>query len=199
LKLVYPIAVFDGHFNKGYYARFSDNKLDGRLTRLLVFPLLDAIQAQHPANELLQWLLAFRYPLSGDVSFSSQLIPQLNLAAHWAYDLSLLTSVYDKQQALDVYQTELSDNYEHLHRRIEKNGESGLMGVAQDIVDYLTALINPLDKTRLVADYYRLAKQYSDKYQKLALFNGLFYAQETEMDLIKRIINYLQYSSSAKH
>lgn len=191
LKLVYPIAVFEGHFNKGYYARFSHNKLDGRLTRLLVFPLLYAIQLQHSDNELLHWLLAFRYPLSGDVCFSSQLIPQLYFAQHWAYDLSLLTSVYHKKLGLEIYQTELADNYEHLHRRIEKGEESGLMEVAKDIANYLTTLF-PLDKARLIADYQALAKQYWKKYQKLALFNGLFYAQETEEDLIARIVNYLK-------
>ena len=196
LKLVYPIAVFEGHFNKGYYARFSHSKLDGRLTRLVVFPLLYAIQAQHPSNELLQWLLAFRYPLSGDVGFSSQLIPQFNLADDWAYDLSLLTSVYHKKQGLEIYQTELSDNYEHLHRSIEKNGELGLMGVARDIVDYLAAL-HPLDKNRLIVDYQILAKQYCEKYQKLALFNGLFYVKEIEEDLIAQIIHYLELPSSA--
>ena len=196
LKLVYPVAVFEGHFNKGYYARFSPHQLNGRLTRLLVFPLLYAIKAQHPTNELLQWLLAFRYPLSGDVSFCSQLIPELNLAEHWAYDLSLLTSIYHKQQKIEIYQTELTDNYKHLHRSIEKNGELGLMGVAKDIANYLTAQ-HPLDKTQLIADYHRLAKLYCEKYRKLALFNGLSYSQATEENLIAQIINHLEFSSSA--
>lgn len=128
---------------------------------------------------------------------SSQLIPLLNFADLWAYDLSLLISVYHNQQALEIYQTELSHNYEHLHRRIEQNGELGLMEVAQDIINYLTTLY-PLDKTQLIADYHQLARQYSKKYQKLALFNGLFYAQETEEDLIVRIINYLKFPSAAR-
>ena len=186
LKLAYPIAVFGGHFNKGFYVRYSNNKLDGRLTRLLVFPLLYAISAQDPANDLLQWLLAFRYPLSGDVAFSSQLLPKLALADHWAYDISLLNSVYRSEQKLDVYQTELSENYEHLHRSVEKEGELGLMEVSKDIVGYLLTAFT-LDRPQLAADYFQLAKQYSEKYRKLALFNGLTYSQEAEGDLIKRI------------
>ena len=158
----------------------------------MVFPLLYAIQAQHTSSELIAWLLAFRYPLSGDVSFSSELIPQLKLAEGWAYDLSLLTSVYAMKQRLEIYQTELSDNYEHLHRSIENNGVFGLMAVAQNIVDYLIAL-HPINIPRLIDDYQKLAKHYCQKYQKLAVFNRLLYAQETEEDLIARMINYLEY------
>ena len=191
LKLVYPIAVFDGDFNKGYYARFSNNKLDGRLTRLLVLPLLYAIQAQHPTNELLQWLLAFRYPLSGDVAMSSQLLPQLDFSDHWAYDLSLLASLYQAEQKLEIYQTEVSDNYAHLHRSIEKDAELGLMEVAKDISDYLTALLR-LDRTRLISDYQALSRRYCEKYRRLALFNGLFYSQQTEENLIAQFLNHLE-------
>lgn len=191
LKLIYPIAVFGGHFNKGYYARFSNNKLDGRLTRLLVFPLLDAMRTQDPTSALLQWLLAFRYPLSGDVALSSQLLPQLELADHWAYDLSLLTSLYRSQYTLDIYQTALSENYEHLHRSVEKDGASGLMDVARDVMGYLSKLTS-LDRPRLAADYYRLAKQYSEKYKKLALFNGFTYSQESEDNLIQKIVAQLE-------
>ena len=194
LKLVYPIAVFDGDFNKGYYARFSNNKLDGRLTRLLVLPLLNAIQAQHPTNELLQWLLAFRYPLSGDVAMSSRLLPQLHFSEHWAYDLSLLTSLYQAKQKLEIYQTEVSDNYEHLHRSIEKDAALGLMEVAKDISDYLTAL-RPLDRTRLIADYHALSRQYCEKYRKLALFNGLFYSQEAEQNLIAQFLTHIEFQA----
>jgi glucosyl-3-phosphoglycerate synthase len=192
LKLAYPVAVFGGHFNTGYYVRYSNNKLDGRLTRLLVFPMLYAMSAQDPGNELLQWLLAFRYPLSGDVALSSQLLPKLVLADHWAYDVSLLNSVYRWQQKLDVYQTELSENYEHLHRSVEKDGELGLMEVSRDIVGYLLTAFTP-DRSRLAADYHQLARQYCEKYRKLALFNGLTYSQEAEDDLIKRIYSQIAF------
>lgn len=186
LKLTYPIAVLGGHFNKGYYARYSNNKLDGRLTRLLVFPLLSAMSAQDPTNDFLQWLLAFRYPLSGDVAMSSQLLPELIIADTWAYDLSLLRSVYRMQQGLDIYQTELSDNYEHLHRSVEKEGESGLMEVSQEIVAYLLSS-DVRDKRQLAEDYYQFGLQFCEKYRKLALFNGLTYSKDSELSLVKRI------------
>ena len=190
LKLVYPIAVLDGDFNKGYYARFSCNKLDGRLTRLLVFPLLYALQLQHATNDLLQWLLSFRYPLSGDVCFNSQLVPNLQLEENWAYDLSLLLSVYN---GLDIYQTELSDNYEHLHQSVVIDGEGGLMAVASSLISYLISLY-PCNKARLIADYNSLAQQYCDKYRKLSLFNGLSYSQDNENDLVVRISNLIESS-----
>ena len=45
-RLVYPVAnpLFNYEFCKGYYPRVGNNKLNGRVTRLLVTPLLKALK-----------------------------------------------------------------------------------------------------------------------------------------------------------
>ena len=45
-RLVYPVAnpLFNYEFCKGYYPRIGSNKLNGRVTRLLVTPLLKALK-----------------------------------------------------------------------------------------------------------------------------------------------------------
>ena len=88
----------------------------------------------------------------------------------------------------------MSDNYEHLHRSIEKDAALGLMEVAKDISDYLTALL-PLDRTRLIADYHALSRQYCEKYRKLALFNGLSYSQEAEETLIAQFLTHIEFQA----
>ena len=44
-KLFYPVVnpLFNFEFCKGYYPRVADNKMNGRVARLLVFPLLNAL------------------------------------------------------------------------------------------------------------------------------------------------------------
>jgi glucosyl-3-phosphoglycerate synthase len=186
LRLVYPIVLLGGHFNKGYYARFSPSKLDGRLTRLLVIPMLYAIQEQHPASDLTYWLLSFRYPLSGDVALVSDVVPHLTLHDNWAYDLSLLYSLYHLQDELSIYQTELTDNYEHLHRNLDGDKDLGLSELIKDISIYLMGLL-PLNINRFIDDYENLAFRYCDKYKKLALFNGIK-DSNTDNQLVLKIL-----------
>jgi len=189
LRLVYPVVLLGGHVNKGYYARFSPSKLDGRLTRLLVIPMLYAIQEQHPASDLTHWLLSFRYPLSGDVALARDVVPHLTLHDNWAYDLSLLNSLYHRQDELSIYQTELTDNYEHLHRNLDGDRDLGLIELTKDISIYLMGLF-PLNINRFIDDYEKLASRYCEKYKKLALFNGI---KDSNIDnqLVLKILAYL--------
>ena len=45
-KLFYPVVnpLFNFEFCKGYYPRVADNKMNGRVARLLVFPILNALE-----------------------------------------------------------------------------------------------------------------------------------------------------------
>ena len=192
LRLVYPIAALGGQANKGYYARFSQTTLNGRLTRLLVFPMLYAIQEQCPTSELNRWLLSFRYPLSGDVALASEILPHLKLEDNWAYDLSLLNSLSQYKDDHSVYQTDLIDNYEHLHRDLFDDRQSGLIEAFEDISNYLMSLFH-IDRNRLILDYNNLAQIYCNKYEKLALFNGIENS-DRDRQLVLQFIDYLNRS-----
>lgn len=195
LRLVYPIAVLGGQANKGYYARFSPTTLNGRLTRLLVFPMLYAIQEQCPTSDLNRWLLSFRYPLSGDVALASEILPHLKLEGNWAYDLSLLTSLFQHNDNTSVFQTDLIDNYEHLHRDLSGDRQSGLIEAFEDISTYLMGLF-PIDRDRLIRDYRNLAHIYCDKYDKLKLFNGIA-TSDSDRQLVSTFIDHLNGSGSS--
>ena len=54
-KLFYPVANPNFHFDfcKGYYPRVAQQKMNGRVTRLLVTPLLKSLQKIVGHNEYL--------------------------------------------------------------------------------------------------------------------------------------------------
>ena len=116
LKLLYPLVHFGAHLNKGYYVRYADEKLTGRLARLLVFPLLQAMKLQLGSDNLCDFLSEFRYPISGDVAITSRLISQLSLMQGWSYDLSLLIQARKRTISEKLFQTEVTDNYQHINR-----------------------------------------------------------------------------------
>ena len=70
-RLIYPVAHprFNYEFCKGYYARVADGKINGRVSRLLVTPLLRALQKTLGDMEYLEYMDSFRYPLAGEFSF----------------------------------------------------------------------------------------------------------------------------------
>src|SRR5947207_8520593 len=74
-RLVFPLASpsMDYEFCKGFYARVSE-RLYGRVTRLLVTPLIRALQKILGREvPLLVFLDSFRYPLSGEFSMLADL------------------------------------------------------------------------------------------------------------------------------
>ncbi len=66
-RLCYPVACpnLDYVFCKGYYSRIT-NKMNGRVTRLLVTPLVRSIQQLIGQHDFLMFLDSFRYPLAGE-------------------------------------------------------------------------------------------------------------------------------------
>ena len=69
-RLFYPVAhpAFSYQFCKGYYFRLAEGRLKGRVSRLLVTPLLRALKIVLGSSEYLEYLDSFRYPLAGEFS-----------------------------------------------------------------------------------------------------------------------------------
>ncbi len=68
-RLLYPIVNPDLHyiFCKGYYFRTTEQRLSGRVTRLLIGPLLKTLKTFFGAIEYLEYLDSFRYALAGNI------------------------------------------------------------------------------------------------------------------------------------
>ena len=82
----YPVAnpQFGYKFCKGYYARFANESLNGRVCRLLVTPLIRALKMTTEQNgRFLDYLDSFRYPLSGEFSMQIDVLRDARIPSDW--------------------------------------------------------------------------------------------------------------------
>lgn len=134
-RLCYPVAHpslgFD--FCKGYYARVTD-KLNGRVMRLLVTPMLRALKSilgQHP---YLTYMDTFRYPLAGEFSMDMDLVRRVRIPYDWALEVGMLAEVFRNSSPRAICQSELCENYDHKHQELSaRDPEKGLNKMAVDI------------------------------------------------------------------
>ena len=94
-RLVYPVAnpLFNYEFCKGYYPRVGNNKLNGRVTRLLVTPLLKALKKVLGPREYIEFIDVFRYPLAGEFSFRSRMLKELRIPSDWGLEIGILSEM----------------------------------------------------------------------------------------------------------
>ena len=67
-------------FSKGYYPRYANNKFNGRVTRLLVTPLIKSLIKLFGNNDYLEFIDSFRYPLAGECSFRKRILRDLTIS-----------------------------------------------------------------------------------------------------------------------
>lgn len=86
-RLLYPVAnpYFHYDFCKGYYARVADGKLNGRVGRLLVFPLLKSLQNVYGNSDYLEYMRSYRYPLSGEFAMRTHILNNLRIPSDWGW------------------------------------------------------------------------------------------------------------------
>src|SRR5258705_9328206 len=115
-RLCYPVAHpnlgFD--FCKGYSARFTD-KLNGRVMRLLVTPLLRSLESILGPHPFLVYLDTFRYPLSGEMCLDLDLVRRIRIPADWGLEGGILADVFRNSSPKSICQSELCERYEHKH------------------------------------------------------------------------------------
>jgi glucosyl-3-phosphoglycerate synthase len=88
-RLIYPVAnpQFNYEFCKGYYARVADGKINGRVSRLLVTPLLRALKKTLGDMEYLDYMDSFRYPLAGEFSFRRDVLTDIRIPSDWGLEI----------------------------------------------------------------------------------------------------------------
>ena len=182
-NLFLPLANpnFEFEFCKGYYARVANSKFNGRVVRLLMGPLLASFRATLGASEYLDYMEAFRYPLSGEFSVRKSLLSDLRVPFDWGLEVGLLSEVYRNQATNRICQAEICDIYDHKHQSLSsENAGSGLSKMSTDIIKSLFRKLaiqghtfsNETMRT-IKASYYRFALDSIDKYKADAAFNAL--------------------------
>jgi len=135
-RLCYPVAhpAFGFDFCKGYYARVS-NKLNGRVMRLFVTPVLRALKSIVGPHPFLVYLDTFRYPLAGEISMDIDLVRRNRIPFDWGLEIGVLAEVFRNSAPRAICQAELCENYDHKHQELSvRDPEKGLNRMAVDIM-----------------------------------------------------------------
>ena len=189
-KLFYPVAnpSFNFEFCKGYYPRVADGKMNGRVSRLLVFPLLLAMEKAIGRSEYLDFMKSFRYPLAGEFSFTKNLLPELRIPSDWGLEIGVLSEMQRNHSSNRICQVDLAQTYDHKHQDLSENDETS--GLSRMSIDITKALIRKLATQgnifsletfrSIKATYYRVALDMIDIYRSDAKMNGLSFDSHIE-------------------
>ncbi|NOX30923.1 MAG: glycosyl transferase [Actinobacteria bacterium] len=168
---------------KGFYARNDQQQLTGRVTRLLMAPLFEALRGlgdSEPALEYLEFLSDFRYVLSGEHAMTTAVARSVRLPAAWSVELEFLASFYNYPGARNICQVEITDQYDHKHQDLSPADGGGLVAMAGEIVAALARQLAAsgltLDEDSLVdlaGSYRDIANQMLESYRRDAIANGL--------------------------
>ena len=182
-RLIYPVAHprFNYEFCKGYYALVADGKINGRVSRLLVTPLLRALKKTLGDMEYLEYMDSFRYPLAGEFSFRKDVLNDILIPSDWGLEIGVLSEMYRNYANNRLCQADIADNYDHKHQQLSPNNdEAGLSKMSIDIAKALFRKLATRGVTfnteafrSLKATYYRIALDFVETYHNDALMNGL--------------------------
>jgi len=138
-RLILPAVdpTVDFHFVKGYYARVSD-RLHGRLTRLLLTPLLTAFGRLIGEDPYISYLSSFRYALSGEFAVQRDLAVRMRLPSDWGLEIVTLFEAIRHRTPRRICQAELADRYDHKHQPVSPGDPGrGLHRMARDVTKHL--------------------------------------------------------------
>jgi len=189
-RLFYPVAnpAFNFEFCKGYYYRMADKKINGRVCRLLVTPLLRALKKVIGPMDYLDYLDSFRYALSGEFATRMDTIKEIRIPSDWGLEIGVLSEMYRNQSRKHICQVEIADAYDHKHQELSPDNEDE--GLSKMSIDIAKAIFRKLATEgevlskevfrTLKATYYREALDTVEAYYSDALINGLEFDRHQE-------------------
>lgn len=182
-RLIYPVAnpQFNYMFCKGYYARVAEGKLNGRVSRLLVTPLVRSLKKIFGEMDYLQYMDTFRYALAGEFSFRRDVLNDIRIPSDWGLEIGVLSEMYRNNSTNRLCQVDIADTYDHKHQNLSANNDQG--GLSKMSIDISKALFRKLatqGKTfntetfrSIKATYYRMALDLIETFHNDAVMNGL--------------------------
>ena len=200
-RLVYPVANprFNFDFCKGYYPRVSQKKVRGRVARLLVTPLLRALEKTIGFKEYISFIDSFRYPLAGEFSFRRRVLKDIRIPYDWGLEIGVLSEMFRNYAGNRLCQVDIAENYDHKHQNISIDDNS--KGLSKMSIDITKAVIRKLASQgetfsmsifrSLKATYYREALDFVQIYKKDALMNKYeidVHEEETAVELFAKNI-----------
>ena len=161
-RLVYPVAhpSFGYCFAKGYYHRVTEGRFGGRVTRLLVAPLVRALREEAGDHQYLRFLEAFRYPLAGETAMAAEIAASLRIPGHWGMDIGILSDVYTQCDPSSICQVSVADAYDHKHQDLSADDPTaGLRRMSIDVTATMIRRLGPevVDGGALLCEAYLAA------------------------------------------
>ena len=182
-RLIYPVAhpQFNYEFCKGFYARVAEGKINGRVCRLLVTPLLRALKKVFGEIEYLQFMDSFRYPLAGEFSFRRDVLNDIRIPSDWGLEIGVLSEMHRNYANNRLCQVDIADRYDHKHQNLSlEDANAGLSKMSIDITKALLRKLATHGHTfstetfrSLKATYFRIALDFVETYHNDAVMNGL--------------------------
>ncbi|MCV2885931.1 glycosyl transferase [Aestuariibacter sp. AA17] len=182
-RLIYPVAnpQFNYEFCKGYYARVANGKINGRVSRLLVTPLLRALKRVVGNTEYLEYMDSFRYPLAGEFSFRRDVLNDIRIPSDWGLEIGVLSEMHRNYAHNRLCQADIAQTYDHKHQDLSMDNDQG--GLSKMSIDITKALFRKLATQgntfttetfrSLKATYFRIALDFIETYHNDAIMNGL--------------------------
>ena len=182
-RLLYPVAnpSFNYKFCKGYYARVASGKIHGRVSRLLVTPLIRALKKTLGNSSYLDYIDSFRYPLAGEFSFSTDVITDIRIPSDWGLEIGVLSELNRNYANNRICQADIADVYDHKHQDLSpQDAQKGLSKMSTDISKALFrklatngVVFNTETFRSIKATYFRIALDFVETYYNDARMNGL--------------------------
>jgi glucosyl-3-phosphoglycerate synthase len=200
-RLIYPVANphFNYEFCKGYYARVADGRMHGRVSRLLVTPLIRALKKVIGPVDFLEYLDSYRYPLAGEFSFRRDVMTDLRIPSDWGLEIGVLSEMNRNYSTNRLCQVDIADRYDHKHQQLSAGNDEG--GLSKMSIDIAKAIFRKLSTNGVVfnagtfrsikATYFRVALDFIETYRNDAIINGLaldVHREEQAVELFARNI-----------
>lgn len=194
-RLLYPVANnnFSYEFCKGYYARVGQERLNGRVCRLLLTPLIRTLRKIFGPLEYLDYLDSFRYALAGEFSLRTGVLTDLRIPTDWGLEIGVLSEMYRNYSTNRLCQIDIAEQYDHKHKALSAHDDSG--GLAKMSIDIIKAIYRKLATNGVVfttesfrsikATYYRVALDFVSTYAADARVNGLQFDNHREEQAVE--------------
>ena len=205
-RLCYPVAhpTLGFDFCKGYYARYT-NKLNGRVMRLLVTPLIRSLQSILGPHPFLIYMDTFRYPLAGEIAMRIDLVRRTRIPAHWGLEVGMLADVFRNSSPKSICQSELCERYDHKHQELSSgDADRGLNKMACDITTSIFRTMASegikLDAglfDTLLSAYVRKAEDTLRHYSADARINGLDFDRHQEELAVSTFVRSIRAAAKA--
>ncbi|MGI8673101.1 MAG: glycosyl transferase [Luteitalea sp.] len=194
-RLCYPVTnpTMGYEFSKGFYPRIGSNRMHGRVTRLLMTPLIRSLSRIVGQQPLLSYLDSFRYVLAGEFAMDVDLARAVRIPGDWGLEVGMLAEVYRNTSLRRICQVGVAERYDHKHQAVSSDDPT--QGLLKMTVDICKSLFRQLAAEgvelsagtfrTLEARYVRTAEDTVLRFHHDAMLNGLAFDRHSEESAVE--------------